>query len=122
MFELKLYLPIVALISIAVIGYEVAAMNKYRPTVDSFKTLDTETGYLRYRREISSSRMPPVVNGRVLACSANFFGPTLYCDERVHHLNDGMHLTVTFAELASSPGWQAKFETRADNGPNLRGS
>ncbi len=101
---MKLYLPAVGLFFVLVIGYQFAMMQKYCPTIDSFAHPYTETDALGYRPEWSSSRNPPVVSGKILSCSLTYFGPHTYCDERVRGLNRGVHLKVTFVDLASTNG------------------
>jgi hypothetical protein len=101
---LKPYLFAAGLIAVLVVGYQSAQMHKYCPTVDSFAHPYTETGILKYRLETGRDRNPPVVNGKVLSCGLTYFGPDVYCDERVRGLNRGVHLKVTFVDLASSNG------------------
>ena len=101
---MKLYLPAVALILVLFVGYQLALMRRYCPTVDSFTHPYTEAGTLGYRPVRSRVRNPPVVNGRILSCTLTYFGPDTLCDERVGGLKRGVHLKVTFVDLASTNG------------------
>lgn len=101
---MKPYLPIVGLIIIVIVGYQLISISRFRPTVSSFDNLKTEVGYQEYDHRVARAPMTPIFNGRFLACSAKFSGGTSHCDERMRGLREGSHMEVTFVELPSTNG------------------